>query len=66
MFEAFVLICMVHQPYQCVVMQDIWGPYQTKVECTARITKMKEDIMSVAIVTYLMPKDSICKEKEST
>ena len=66
MFEAFVLVCMIHQPSMCTVMKDIWGPYHTKIECTARIDKMKSDILSIAEVTYLMPKDSMCREKEST
>ena len=66
MFEAFILVCMIHQPSMCTVMQDMWGPYRTRIECTSRINKMKRDILSLSEVTYLAPRDSMCKEKEST
>jgi len=63
MFEAFVFVCEIYQPSKCSALQEMLGPYHTKVECNARIEKMKKDIVSVAKVTDLMPKDSICKIK---
>ncbi len=66
MFEAFILVCMINHPSMCTVMQDMWGPYRTKIECISRIDKMKRDILSLSEVTYLAPRDSMCREKEST
>ena len=36
MFQALVLACLATNPNICQTLEDLYGPYETKKECTTR------------------------------
>ena len=44
MFEAFVLVCYLGVASDCRELQDIRGPYPTKMLCEQRIVEITVDI----------------------
>jgi|TARA_R100001440_G_scaffold43393_1_gene63106 hypothetical protein len=45
MYELFVLACLVSNPVQCVILQDLKGPYEKEIECAIRAQQIKEEII---------------------
>ena len=53
MFEAWLLVCSLANPADCVELKDNRGPYPTQQECRARV-----DEMVIAILpTFVIPID---------
>lgn len=40
MFKAWVLVCALNSPTQCVTFEDTWGPYPSEQQCKARVEEM--------------------------
>ena len=36
MFKTFVTICVIGIPNNCQIIEDVLGPYETKLECKQR------------------------------
>jgi hypothetical protein len=45
MFKAWVLVCALNSPEQCMTFEDRWGPYPTEAQCKARVEEMIEVIV---------------------
>tara|TARA_R100000900_G_scaffold106323_1_gene82493 strand:- start:264 stop:464 length:201 start_codon:yes stop_codon:yes gene_type:complete len=44
MYELFVLACLVINPVQCVILEDLNGPHKREIDCMARAQEIKEQI----------------------
>lgn len=44
MYELFVLACLVINPVQCVILEDLNGPHKREIDCIIRAQEIKEQI----------------------
>ena len=44
MYELFVLACLINNPIQCVILEDLESPHKTEVECMVRAQDIRENI----------------------
>ena len=44
MYELFVLACLVINPVQCVILEDLNGPHKREIDCIVRAQEIKEQI----------------------
>jgi len=45
MFTTVILLCHLMNQ-QCVIVEDVRGPYDTQLQCKARAEEMKKDVES--------------------
>lgn len=64
MFQAFVLLCSIYNPYNCVTMQDTTGPHKDYNSCYNRITEMTE--LANNNIEYFFPKKYACVKINSS
>ena len=62
MFEAMILVCLLNR--ECVELRDTKGPYETKVECKARIAEMMKDFTSAKETPPVVVFDFKCSKPE--
>jgi len=62
MFEAVILVCLLNR--ECVELRDTKGPYETKVECKARISEMMKDFTGAEETPPVVVFDFKCSKPE--
>jgi len=46
MFKAMIMLCMIGTSDQCIILEDVEGPYLTKSKCIERAYEMAADLKS--------------------
>ena len=54
MFKAVILVCSILASPNCIVLEDMYGPYKTIEQCKERLVVMEREMTSMILfpITY--------------